>query len=616
MRTPMRTLSSRFLAAALLLALLAPAVGRAEPFRQKVGDVPVNPVADAKPLPVPFLTWGGDVPGFYANGGLTTAKGSIYDNLGLDLKFTNGDDFVAQVRNYLKGETPFLRGTMGMIALASDTLGADPRTKPVVFLQLTWSAGDHMVSRGTLKTLNDLKGKTIALQDGGPHVGMLDDILRAAQLSYDDVKIVFTPDLTGPNGPAAKFRADPSVDACLVISPDMIGLTGGLDSAGSGAEGTVKDAKVLVSTAQMSRSIADVWACRKDYFDAHRDTVEKFAAGYLDGVNHVIDLRKRYDAGDTAGYKAVLQMAQDVFGKEVLPTLEVDAYGLIADATFVGLPGNVSFFTDRGNLEGFDAKQKQRLDLATSRGYAAVRAGFFGPDFDYAKLAKLANVTYDPAAVAKAGRFNAESVAAFPDSGLDDRTLLSFTINFDPNQTDFSADVYGPEFKRALQTAATFGNAVVAVRGHADPTKTLIDLLKAGTAKGVIRRTGESGNYAYFYNGQPLDLNATDKVVALIQQGAFDGGAEAGGANPRETMQAALNLSRARAESVRDAVVKFAKANGYTFDPTQIQPVGVGVREPLVPKPSNIQEAKKNMRVEFRLIKVPAEAVKSSDFDF
>ena len=43
-----------------------------------------------------------------------------------------------------------------------------------------------MVGRSTIKDyLKDLKGKTIVLQEGGPHVGMLDDILRDAKLKWD-----------------------------------------------------------------------------------------------------------------------------------------------------------------------------------------------------------------------------------------------------------------------------------------------------------------------------------------------------------------------------------------------------------------------------------------------
>ena len=196
---------------------------------------------------------------------------------------------------------------------------------------------------------------------------------------------------------------------------------------------------------------------------------------------------------------------------------------------------------------------------------------------------------------------------------LDDQTILSFTINFEPNQTEFSAVQYGAEFQRVIETSQRFGNAVVAIRGHSDPTKTLLDLVKAGLQKGVMKRSGSRGNYSYALKGRPLDLEATKNLAKLIESGAFDGAQEF---NPRETMQAALNLSKQRAEQVLGAVSKYASDKGVKMDASQIQPVGVGIREPFIAKPSNLNEAKQNMRVEFRIIRVPAEATNASDFDF
>ena len=63
------------LSLALPLALAAPASG--QNFAELVGDAPVKPVREGGPLNVPFITWGGDVATFQANGGgLETAKGS------------------------------------------------------------------------------------------------------------------------------------------------------------------------------------------------------------------------------------------------------------------------------------------------------------------------------------------------------------------------------------------------------------------------------------------------------------------------------------------------------------------------------------------------------------
>ena len=52
------------------------------------------------------------------------------------------------------------------------------------------------------------------------------------------------------------------------------------------------------------------------------------------------------------------------------------------------------------------------------------------------------------------------------------------------------------------------------------------------------------------------------------------------------------------------------------MDLSQMQPQGVGIAEPFIAKPRSMDEAKQNMRVEFRLIRVSAEVTQESDFDF
>lgn len=590
--------------------------GQEKRFTELVGAGNVGPVTQTAPLQVPFITWGGDMATFHANGGLTTKAGSIFARQGLNLRLAPGDDFLQQVRDYRAGKTPFLRGTFHMMGLASEVIGSDPRTKGVVVLQMTWSAGDHMVSRENVKTITDLKGKTIALQQGGPHVGMLDDVLKSARLSWDDIKVVWAKDLTGTaDSPAEMFRKRADIDACFAITPDMVGLCGGLTSAGTGAEGTVKGSRVLVSTAQLSRSIADVYVCRKDFYDANKEMVTKFVAGYLKACEELVDLKKQHEASGSPAYKALLQLTQDIYGKKTIPVLD-DAHGLLSDCTFAGYPGNVAFFTEQGNLTGFESFQKSALDLAVNRGHARERMGLFPSGLDYKSPLFLGYLTKTQ--LERGERFRAEAVRSeieLLSSGgaLDERTILSFTINFEPNQTEFSAVQYGAEFQRVVETAARFGNAVIAIRGHADPSKTLLDLVKAGIAKGVLRRVGTPGNYSYSLNGRPLDLGSTAELAKLIEQGSFDGVPEN---NPRETMQAALNLSRSRAEAVLSSIVDYAKTKGVTMDKTQIAPVGVGIREPFVAKPANMDEAKKNMRVEFRVVRVAAEASKPADFDF
>lgn len=599
----------------LVLLMSSVAMGQ-QRFTDVVGPVGVKDAVTAVPMNIPYITWGGDAATFHANGGLTTSKGSTYEKMGLNIKLTKGDDFVAQVRDYLGGN-PFLRLTFGQLGQASEVLNADPRTKPVVILQLSWSAGDHIVARKHIKNLNDLvqagKKTKIAVMANGPHVGLVYDVLLAAQTNKDNIELVWTTDLSGEKGPAELFKKDPSIDACCVITPDMIGLTGGLESTGAvgNAEGNVEGSHVIVSTQQMSRAIADVYVVRADWYSKNKPLVEKFVAGYLKSCEDIVAMRKAFNGSKlNPDYKALLTTCQTAFGKDVIPTLEVEGHGLLLDCTFVGLPGQVSFFEDAGNLNGFDPKVKNALDLGTGWGFATNRGTIAKHDLDYNKLASLAGIAYTAPKIQP--RIKAESIDVFPDSNLDDRTIFSFTINFEPNESEFSATQYAASFERAIQSASTFGNAVVIVRGHADPTQTLIELIKAGMAKGILQRTGEPGSFKYYMDGKELSFARADKIIQLVKAGAFEGTS----VSPTDTMLAAFRLSENRAKKVVDQVSKYALEKNITFDASQIHPVGVGIAEPLIAKPRNGEEARKNMRVEFRLIRVPAEAVKSGDFDY
>ena len=572
---------------------------RPKRFSELVGPVKAGDVASADVQPLPYLTWGGDVATFHANGGLKTKKDSIFDKLGLKVELSPGDDFVAQVRNYVSGKTPYLRGTLSQLGQASEVLNADAKTKPVVFLQLTWSKGDHMAARSALRTLNDLKPAEkkvkIALQSGGPHVGMLDDILKTAGLGWKDVDVVWTKDVTGKDGPAELFRKDASIDACFVISPDMQALTGGLDKEGTGAGGTVKGARVLVSTVTMKRSIADVYACRKDFYDKHKDIVAKVAAGYFKGCEDLLDVKAKAakkDKDAVAKYTAILKMAQQIYGKDVLAS-DADADGLISDALFVGLPGNRAFFKEKGNLSGFAPRMDAALKMAVSEGYASKRADFLPPDFDFDKAGKLDTL---------AGGIKGKLVPNSAEGAELDKLLFTFKITFKPNQSAFSEEEYGKAFQRATELASLFGNAVVTVRGHADPRRCLEEFEKAAVFKEILTRDGKGYKLK---DGSKIDLdNPKDmkRVVALIRKENFDGAPT----DPRKTLKTLDELSLKRADSVLAAVEKYAAGKGLTLAKGQIKSVGVGILEPAVPRPKNATQSASNRRVEFSLYSIKA----------
>ena len=596
-----------------------------ERFAELVGQVAAQPVRADSTLSIPYITWGGDVVAFHANGGLSTKEGSEFANHKLKIKFTPGDNFVEQVKNYLKGETPFLRGTMRMLGQASEVIGSDPRTQPVVFLQLSWSKGDHIVARSDIRSLDQLKGKRIACQQGGPHVGLLYDSLTQVKLVRNDVEIVWVSELTGEHGPAELFRIDPSIDACCVITPDMIGLTGGIGSVGTGAEGTVKGAYVLNSTQQMSGSIADVYAVRSDWYAQNRDTVDKFTAGYLKATEVVRSMRDEFETSHrmSASYKSVLQMAQTVFGEDVLPSLEIDAHGLLLDCQYARLTGQIEFFDGildtngqmRKSPIGFEAKTKAATDLAVNWNYASKSIGFTSPKLNYEEIAGIGGLQYVKPKIATADSNpaspKAEGVKKYDFGGdIDDETIFSFEILFDVEQSDFPFDRYEADFQRAIETAGLYKDAIIAIRGHSDTARTLIYLLRSGKQKKLLKRVRKQ----WYFNGKPMELSDTDKIVDLIKTGKFSAGIPRTD-DPMAIMQAALNLSKSRAERVKERIVELAAKRGISLNDSQLQPVGVGIADPVVPVPNSPEAGAPNRRVEFRIMRISSETTSDADYD-
>jgi hypothetical protein len=172
---------------------------------------------------------------------------------------------------------------------------------------------------------------------------------------------------------------------------------------------------------------------------------------------------------------------------------------------------------------------------------------------------------------------------------------------------------------RFAQNASKFSRAAILIEGHADPTLALQHFFWAAQAKGLI--TGQAPNYRF--KGQPLELTNTDWVVQTIQAENLAGTKRTNRAgqmeevpDPKATVGAALALSQKRAEAVKFAVDQFVKDGKYQVSMDQVIPHGVGIAQPVNARPRDLEQAKQNMRVVFRVMRVKAEAVKAEDFDF
>lgn len=567
MSSTSRAFAAACLCAAAVNALAAPQYVDAQPLAQQLAAVKVGDPVGGPVVQVPIITWGGDIATIYGNGNQgRTAPGSLFAQEGLDLTLVREDVFAKQVQAYLTGRSPYLRGTLGMINMAAEVAGKDPRTKPVVVYQLTWSAGgDALVVKPGIGSARDLRGRTLALQAYGPHVDYMTKVLADAGLSTKDVKIKWLPDLTGTgNSPAAAF-AESGVDAAFVIIPDALVLTSG-GTVGTGAEDSVKGAKVLLSTKTANRIIADVYAVRSDYFQANKKAVEGFVHGLMAAEEKLRGLVQG-KSGRGAEYKATMTAS----AKMLLDSAEAlgDAEGLYADAEFVGHKGNVDFFANTTYPRRMGALNQEIQGTFTSMRLMGGGVAIADAKWDYARLRR----GLSGAAPVQAERFDSEQVAAVvtrkqQQGTLSEGTLFGFEIFFQPNQNSFSADLYQKDFDKVIDLASTYGGALITVEGHSDPMGYLRDK-KDGKPEVVLGRV----------------------------------------------KQAAKNLSLSRAVAVRDNVISFAKQKGITLDESQFAVVGHGIAKPRNGNcgaepcpPKNEKEWRDNMRVEFRILQVEAEA--------
>jgi ABC-type nitrate/sulfonate/bicarbonate transport system substrate-binding protein/outer membrane protein OmpA-like peptidoglycan-associated protein len=508
------------------------------------------------------ITWGGDVSIVYG------VQEGLFRAEGLDVTLRLENDFAKQVQAVLDGKTPYLRGTMGMINAAAEVFKA-AGTDLVVIAQLTWSTGgDTMTVRPSIRTPSDLPGKTIALQLYGPHMDYMANILRNAGIRPAQVTPRWLKELTLPTydtqgtivDAVSAFAADDKVDAVMAISPDALKFTSG-GTVGTGAEGSVKGARILLSTKTASRIIADVYAVRKDYFEANRAPVQKFVHALLRSQEALTELLAN-KAAQQAKYRQILATSADLLLGAPQATADVES--MLGDCEFVFHTGNVAFFTGVGTTRTLSTLTEEIQPAFIEMGLMTRRVSLPSAGWDYNQLAgglkhtrEVAASKFDPARAQQAVE---RQLAVEPGAWETEGTLFVIEIAFDPNQSVFAEDRYAKDYEKALHITQTYGGALVVIEGHSDP----LGLLQS-------QQKGE-------------------RTEVLDQM-----------------RQVAKNLSLARANAVRLSFLQYSKDHGMHIDPSQFIAIGRGVEAPKFNPPRTKEEWAANRRVRFVIKQVESE---------
>lgn len=504
---------------------------------------------------MPLIAWGADGVTIAANGNAMRTAGGEFAEAGLDLQLSVVDDFAQQVESYLRCDTPFLRGTLGMVMAAATVTEDDSRSEQVVIFSHSWSAGDGLVAGPGIRRVRDLAGKRIAMQRFGPHPDFVGRVLEDAGLSLTDVEIVWTDDLTGdsPSTPSAVF-ARGEADAAAVILPDARLLTSG--SVGTGAEGSVRGATMIFATLEATTTINDMITVRRDFFEANRDTVLAIVQGLFKAEERV----RRFMANDGSTEQMALAaiMANELLGG--LPPEE--GVFLYRDAITAGWTGNVTHFTDPRHPRRFEVLSEEISGILLAAGvidrpYELATAGW-----DYAALAEgLTDVSERQIAA-----FNPDAAAAGvkalrASGAIDDATRLEFEVTFDPGTAEFPVSAYRGFFDEIVRVASTYSGSIITIEGHVDPLHWL-------------RRQKDGAD--------PQELRAI--------------------------RVSAKNLSLQRAQTLMQAIIAYADSQGVRLNPDQFTVDGMGIEEPLYNPPTTRDQWLANIRAAARVLTTIAEA--------
>ncbi|HPQ21985.1 MAG TPA: ABC transporter substrate-binding protein, partial [Saprospiraceae bacterium] len=221
-------------------------------------------------LRVQLVSWGGYAPGLYFNeGAAANTHSRFFKEYGFKVDFKLENDLINAMNAWIAGEYDVLVQTADAFPLytAPDDIKA---FDPTAFIQVDWSrGGDAIIVKRGINTINDLKGKRVAVAVPSPAQTLLIASLEAAGLKYSDVEVIKTTD----NLEAAKlFRTD-DIDVAVVWSPDDILAT--RDVVGS---------KILLTTIEQSHIIADIMFAKKAYINQHADMIKGFYEGWMKGV--------------------------------------------------------------------------------------------------------------------------------------------------------------------------------------------------------------------------------------------------------------------------------------------------------------------------------------------
>jgi NitT/TauT family transport system substrate-binding protein len=388
------------------------------------------------------------------------------------------DDPIAMRDAYAAGNLHIGWATLDMVPLFLEGLRKDSRVMPRVYQQVDWSnGGDGIVVRDSIKTMADLRGKTVVLAQNSPsHFFILNALINAG-VQPAEVEFKFTQDAFQA---AAAFNADKRLAGAVSWAPDIYNLE------------KVKGNHMLVTTSTANKLIADVWFARADFAKDNPDLMEGITRGIFDAM---IDLKSQ---------ESKQKVAKLMAAGYSIP--EGDALGMLGDAHSTNYAENRDFFLNQNNPTSFERTWSTAYFLY-KRINAVTEQTPFDQVMDFSIIQKLGS---EPKYASQKNEYDihfAPASAGTVQGEKDEILTKTVVIHFFPNSWDLNKKVTrdsgGKEVEEAYdpnvgfvveeigKLAGQYGAARIVIEGHTDASmkssvpKSLVQELSLNRANSV-----------------------------------------------------------------------------------------------------------------------------------
>jgi len=400
--------------------------------------------------------WAGWGPLIYANDGFRAGKAwSAPGGKDFRVELVLIDDPVAMRDAYAAGNIHVGWATLDMLPLFLEGLRKDTRVMPRVFQQVDWSnGGDGIVVRDLIKTIADLRGKTLVLAQNSPsHFFALNALINSG-VQPAEVTFKFTQDAFQA---AAAFNADRSIAGVVSWAPDIYNLE------------KVKGNRLIVTTATANKLIADVWFARADFAKDNPDIMEGLVRGIFDAMEALKaqDAKQKVAKLMAAGYS--------------IP--EGDALSMLGDAHSTNYAENRDFFLNQNNPTNFERTWSTSYFLYKKINAVSQQTPF-DQVMDFSVIQKLAS---EPKYANQKNEYNIQFAPATAGSIQGEKNEIltkTVVIHFYPNSWDINKKVtrqvggkdveelYDPNVAFVVEEvgklAGQYGAARIVIEGHTD----------------------------------------------------------------------------------------------------------------------------------------------------